>query len=94
MLEGGTAGSRNAERCRPRSNAVIAFRFGGGSRHYGGGKHYNGKHYNGKHYSHGHGHNYYRRGHGYGYWCGGVWIATGIVGYGAGSYCSRLYECQ
>ena len=70
----------------------------GGSRHYGGGKHYSGKHY-----GHGHGHSYYRRGHGYGYWRGGVWIATGIVGYGAGSYCSRLYyynynrwlyECQ
>jgi hypothetical protein len=79
---------------------------GGGGRHYGGGyrggRHYGGgKHYSGKHY--GHGHNYYRRGHGYGYWRGGVWIATGIVGYGAGSYCSRLYyynynrwlyECQ
>ena len=69
-----------------------------GGRHYGGGKHYSGKHY-----GQGHGHNYYRRGHGYGYWRGGVWIATGIVGYGAGSYCSRLYyynynrwlyECQ
>ena len=65
---------------------------GGGGRHYGGGygggRHYGGgKHYSGKHY----GHNYYRRGHGYGYWRGGVWIATGIVGYGAGSYCSRLY---
>jgi hypothetical protein len=79
---------------------------GGGGRHYGGGnrggRHYGGgKHYSGKHYSHGR--NYYRRGHGYGYWRGGVWIATGIVGYGAGSYCSRLYyynynrwlyECQ
>ena len=68
---------------------------GGGGRHYGGGnrggRHYGGgKHYSGKHYSHGR--NYYRRGHGYGYWRGGVWIATGIVGYGAGSYCSRLYH--
>ena len=55
--------------------------------------------------SHGHGHRYYRSGHGYGYWRGGVWITTGIIGYGAyaGSYCSQLYyydyyrwlyECQ
>ena len=79
---------------------------GGGGRHYGGGnrggRHYGGgKHYSGKHYSHGR--NYYRRGHGYGYWRGGLWIATGIVGYGGASYCSRLYyynysrwlyECQ
>ena len=66
---------------------VGARHYGGGyrgGRHYGGGKHYSGKHY-------GHGHNYYRRGHGYGYWRGGVWIATGIIGYSAGSYCSRLY---
>ena len=86
---------------------------GGGGRHYGGyrggrhygggGKHYGGgKHHSGKHKGHG-GHGYYRHGHGYGYWRGGVWIATGIIGYGAGSYCSRLYyydyyrwlyECQ
>ena len=65
-------------------------------RHYGGGKHSSAKH-------HGHGHRYYRSGHGYGYWRGGVWITTGFIGYGAGSYCSRLYyydygrwlyECQ
>ncbi len=66
---------------------------GGGGRHYGGGyrggRNYGGgKHYSGKHYGQGN----YRRGHGYGYWRGGVWIATGIVGYGAGSYCSRLYH--
>ena len=72
--------------------------YGGGSRHYGGGKHSSGN-------GHGHGHRYYRSGHGYGYWRGGVWITTGIIGYGAyaGSYCSRLYyydysrwlyECQ
>jgi hypothetical protein len=82
---------------------------GGGNRHYGGSgnRHYGGagnRHYgSGKNYSHGQVHRYYRRGHGYGYWRGGVWIATGIVGYGAGSYCSRLYyynysrwlyECQ
>ena len=68
------------------------------------GKHYGGgKHSSAKHHGHGHGHRYYRSGHGYGYWRGGVWIATGIIGYGAGSYCSRLYyydysrwlyECQ
>jgi hypothetical protein len=76
-----------------------------GGRHYGGGvsRHYRGgKHYSGKHYGHGH-RNYYRRGYGWGYWRSGVWIATGIVGYGVGSYCSQLYyydyerwlyECQ
>jgi hypothetical protein len=80
---------------------------GGGGRHYGGGRYHGGgryaygggKRYSGKHYNHS---RYYRRGHGWGYWRGGVWIATGIVGYG-GSYCSRLYyydynrwlyECQ
>ena len=70
--------------------------YGGGSRHYGGGsRHYGGgKHSSGKHHGHGHGHRYYRSGHGYGYWRGGVWITTGIIGYGAyaGSYCSRLYH--
>ena len=63
-----------------------------------------GKRYSGKHHGHGRGHGNYRHGHGYGYWRGGVWIATGIIGYGAaGSYCSQLYyydyyrwqyECQ
>ena len=89
---------------------------GGGGRHYSGGgsrrysgysgsgsRRYSGKHYSGNHYNYRRGHGYYRHGHGYGYWRGGVWIATGIVGYGAGSYCSRLYyynynrwlyECQ
>ena len=71
---------------------------GSGSRRYSGGKHYSGNNYK---YKHGHG--YYRHGHGYGYWRGGLWIATGIVGYGGASYCSRLYyynysrwlyECQ
>ena len=33
----------------------------------------------------------YRSGHGYGYWRGGIWIGAGVIGYGAGSYCSRLY---
>jgi hypothetical protein len=84
---GGGHGMRGGGGGRHYGGGGKARHYGGGGRHYGGGKHYSGKHYSGKNY----GHRIYRRGYGYGYWRGGIWITSGVVGYGAGSYCSRLY---